>query len=319
MRPETYSGDAITKLLRKRTIATMPELMSALGTTVRRTVFRKLTKLSYRTSYSHGGRYYTLDELAHFDSLGLWAFKSAWFSAHGSLVTTVAALVRASEAGYFISELDDVLHVKTKDCLRGLVAVGTIAREAFLGRYLFCSADAGRRSAQLAARRARGPAATVSHVPAVGDEIKATLVLFLGMLDEKQRRAFAGLESMKFGPGGDALVGKVLGRRSRRAATSCSLATSSGHGCDVPERVGRRWKKNAGDHPADPGTTEAGHRRRSHERAEVDTQDDDQDLFRTRPGRPSRESEYRRPPAHPTQLSSSVKRKEDLNLLAGRS
>jgi hypothetical protein len=211
MRPEAYSGDVIAKLLRKRTIATMPELMSALGTSVQRTVFRKLAKLSYRTSYSHGGRYYTLDELAHFDSLGLWAFKSAWFSAHGSLVTTVAALVRVSEAGYFVNELDEVLHVKTKDCLRGLVAAGRIAREEYLGRYLFCSADPGRRNVQLAARRAHGSAATASRVPAVADEIKATLILFLGMLDEKQRRAFAGLESMKFGPGGDALVGEALG------------------------------------------------------------------------------------------------------------
>ena len=28
------------------------------------TVFRKLSELEYRTSYSHRGRYYTLDELA---------------------------------------------------------------------------------------------------------------------------------------------------------------------------------------------------------------------------------------------------------------
>ncbi len=37
----------------------MPE-MTALSTAARRTVFRKLKQLPYRTSYSHCGRYYTL-------------------------------------------------------------------------------------------------------------------------------------------------------------------------------------------------------------------------------------------------------------------
>jgi len=211
MRPEIYAGDAITRLLRKTTIATMPDLMAALGTSVERTVFRKLSKLSYRASYSHGGRFYTLDELARFDSLGLWSFKSAWFSAHGSLVATATALVPASTTGYFVDEFDELLHVGTKDCLRRLARERRIARETLQGRHLYCSADAARRSAQLAARAALGGARADARVRPVTDDLKATLILFLGMLDEKQRRVFAGLESIKFGSGGDALVAKLLG------------------------------------------------------------------------------------------------------------
>jgi hypothetical protein len=45
----------------------------------------------------------------------------------------------------------------------------------------------------------------------VSDEVKATIVLFLGLLDEKQRRLFAGLESIKLGRGGDLLVAELLG------------------------------------------------------------------------------------------------------------
>ena len=37
--------------------------MTALGTGARRTAFRKLKEIPYRASYSHRGRYYTLDEL----------------------------------------------------------------------------------------------------------------------------------------------------------------------------------------------------------------------------------------------------------------
>jgi hypothetical protein len=212
MRPERYSASTITALLRRKTIATMPELMTALGTPVERTVFRKLSEVPYRASYSHGGRFYTLDELARFDLLGLWSYRSVWFSAHGSLVDTAAALVDASAGGYFVDELDAALHVRTKDCLRHLVGRGRLARESFGSRHLYCSADTARGRTQMAARRARTNSLFASPVTgAVPDELKATIVLFLGLLDEKQRRLFAGLESLKVGRGGDLLVAEALG------------------------------------------------------------------------------------------------------------
>lgn len=209
MRPELYSANAITALLRRKTIATMPELMKALGTSVERTVFRKLAELRYRASYSHRGRFYALDALASFDALGLWSYKSVWFSAHGSLVETAAALVDASSAGYFTEQLDDVLHVRTKDCLRQLVRAKRLAREEVRGRHLACSADPAKRRAQLAARHALLGAA--ARPVAASEEMKATIILFLGLLDEKQRRLFAGLESIKLGRGGDVLVAQALG------------------------------------------------------------------------------------------------------------
>jgi len=211
MRPEHYSADTIAALLRKNTVATMPEILAELGTSVERTVFRKLSELRHRASYSHGGRYYVLDESARFDSQGLWSFQSVWFSAHGSLVDTATTLVDASSTGYLVEELDKALHVKTKDCLRNLVERGRLAREDFGGRHLYCSANVGKRQAQVAARQAPGSLAAAPVEARVSDELKATIILFFGLLDEKQRRLFAGLESLKLGRGGDALVAEALG------------------------------------------------------------------------------------------------------------
>jgi hypothetical protein len=126
-------------------------------------------------------------------------------------VDTAATLVDVSSAGYLITELDDALHVKTKDCLRQLVEHGRLAREDCGGRHLYCSLDAGKRGAQVAARQARGGALAYPVVAPVSDELKATIVLFLGLLDEKQRRLFAGLESLKLGRGGDDIVADTLG------------------------------------------------------------------------------------------------------------
>ena len=43
------------------------------------------------------------------------------------------------------------------------------------------------------------------------EELKAAIVLFHGLLDEKQRRLYAGLESAKIGHGGDQQIADLLG------------------------------------------------------------------------------------------------------------
>ena len=68
MRPTSYQSEDLDRLLRKHKIATLDDLKAVLGTDVDSTVFRKLNELAYRTSYSHRGSYYTLDEVAQFDS-----------------------------------------------------------------------------------------------------------------------------------------------------------------------------------------------------------------------------------------------------------
>jgi len=45
----------------------------------------------------------------------------------------------------------------------------------------------------------------------VPDELKARVILYFSLLDEKQRRLYAGLESLKLGYGGDRKVAEFLG------------------------------------------------------------------------------------------------------------
>jgi len=209
-------AEAIRRLLLQQKIATMPELKEALGTDVDVTVFRKLRDLAHRTSYSHSGKYYTLDEIARFDAIGLWSFRSVWFSKFGTLIRTCEVLVNEAEAGYFTDELEATLHVGVKDALRKLAVEERIAREKVAGRFLHVSTDTATRRQQLRARQVRmaTPGDLVSFgggVRVLPDELKAAIVLFFAMLDEKQRRLYAGLESMKLGHGGDQRVAELLG------------------------------------------------------------------------------------------------------------
>jgi hypothetical protein len=215
MRPTQYPAEAAASLIRKQKIASLPELMAALGTDARRTAFRKLRELSCRTSYSHCGCYYTLDDVAEFDELGLWSHRQVWFSVYGTLLATTAALVEASELGYFIDELDNVVHVGTKDVLRQLVQAGRLRREQVAGRFLYCAGEPGRRRKQLVARRALlsepGIAGPLPEAAILPDELRAAIVLFFGLLDEKQRRLYAGLEALKTGRGGDVRIAELFG------------------------------------------------------------------------------------------------------------
>jgi hypothetical protein len=215
MRSESFRASDLARFLRRQQVATLSELKRALGSPVDSTVFRKLAELPYRTSYSHRGRYYTLDEVARFDDLGLWCFRSVWFSTYGTLLSTVGALVDASKAGYTASELENVLHVAVKAPLVKLVREGRLARRERLGRYLYVSPDAASRKRQLAARQVHeaepsslGLGAGVRVLP---EELKAAIVLFYSLLDEKQRRLYAGLEALKIGHGGDRQIAELLG------------------------------------------------------------------------------------------------------------
>jgi hypothetical protein len=215
MRLPFFSTDPLLRLLRTKKIAALPDLQRALGSQVPLTVFRKLKELGYRTSYSQRGRFYTLDRIARFDAQGLWSHDSVWFSCYGTLVDTAEAFVNRSPSGYFVAELEDALHVSVQDPLLRLVGQRRIARQLVSGLYLYSSCNAAVRQRQLQTRQA-GPSApfvsaSLIAAESVGDELKAGIILFCSLLDEKQRRLYAGLEALKLGRGGDRRISDLLG------------------------------------------------------------------------------------------------------------
>lgn len=215
MNTPKYHLQALTQFFNQHKIATLDQLRDALGSPARCTVFRKLTDLQYLSSYSHRGKYYTLKSIARFSEQGLWSFRSVWFSRFGNLLQTCQALVHHSEAGYSAGELKDIVQVKTKHALTQLVRDGRLSRKTFDSVYVYLSGQKDVASRQIEARNAllqQSPAALMVANPDLATaEAKALLVLFCSMLNEKQRRLYAGLESLKLGHGGDAHIASILG------------------------------------------------------------------------------------------------------------
>ena len=215
MNTTKYHLQALRQFFEQHKIATLDQLREALGYPARCTVFRKLSNLQYLSSYSHRGKYYSLRSIVRFSEQGLWSFGSVWFSRFGNLLQTCQAFVHQSEAGYSAGELKNILQVKTKHALTKLVRDGRLARETFDSVYVYLSAQKEVASRQIEARKdllQQSPASMIVTNPDLAtDEAKALLILFCSMLNEKQRRLYAGLESLKLGHGGDVHISSILG------------------------------------------------------------------------------------------------------------
>lgn len=203
----------VLKFLQERKIASVEELRAILGGDARMTVFRALRRLGYLGSYSDRGQFYTLWQIPDFNALGLWSFHFVRFSKFGNLLSTAKALVEEAGAGYTAAELETILHVEVKHALLQLTRRGEISRGKIGLSHVYMSVDKGIQRQQRLTREDHQAHAEVGMGLAdeiLPDEIKAAIILFFSMLDEKQRRLYAGLEAAKLGHGGDRIIAELL-------------------------------------------------------------------------------------------------------------
>jgi hypothetical protein len=194
MERQKKRDDIVRNYLEENKIATIDQLKTVAETDATMTVYRCLSRLGYLVSYSHRGQFYTLQTTPQFDLKGLWSCRSAMFSRYGNLLETAVVLVGQSDAGITAAELEMILHVEAKHALLRLQRQGRIARTRLEGRFVYVSADNGERRRQelmrkeCDARRELGAGFT----ELLPEELRAAIVLFFSLLDEKERRLYAG-------------------------------------------------------------------------------------------------------------------------------
>lgn len=150
--PKINAQKKVENLLRKRRVVTISDLCEVIGSFSRMTVFRRLRQIEYVTSYTHAGRYYTLYDIARFDSDGIWFYEDIGFSQNGSLKNTVTYLVHGSGAGKFHFDLERQLRVRVHNVLLDLVKSKQIERIKFEGQYLYLSSDKEQSAKQIEQR-----------------------------------------------------------------------------------------------------------------------------------------------------------------------
>jgi len=172
---------ALDVLFRRKPVVVLDDLLRALDTTSRTTVFRALTSVGYHSSYSHAGKYYTLQRIPGFDAYGLWHHRNIGFSSRGTLRATVTWLVEEAMAGQIHEELQTRLGLRVHDTLRSLVEAKVIGRQTLGAVYLYVNADAEDAAAQLERRRALLAAPAPPSPPAT-IEIAQTVELLVEVI-----------------------------------------------------------------------------------------------------------------------------------------
>ncbi|NOZ79354.1 MAG: hypothetical protein GXP48_09320 [Acidobacteria bacterium] len=151
------SEEALRRLFRRQPVAELSDLFRVLETRARMSVFRRLQLLDYLSSFTHGGRYYTLTEVARFDPWGLWFHRGVGFSRAGTLKATVVELVDGSTAGMSPKELLVPVPNSLYNTLHELVDSGRVRRQKLAGLRLYLGTEAKRAELQLEQRQQQIP------------------------------------------------------------------------------------------------------------------------------------------------------------------
>lgn len=220
MKSINVSTEKLLTYLIKNKIATIDELKTILKTQSGMTTYRRLSELGYISSCSHSGKYYSLKRIARYNKYGLWLFNSVLFSKYGTLKNTLEILIYNSSKGYTASELNRIIKGKADDVLLELIKSKTINRKKISGVYVYFSRElnSGRKQELIRNDSIQYHGNLNMRPKILMNELKAALIIFLSTLNEKQRRLYAGFESLKVGHGGDKQIAELLNIDQRTVA-----------------------------------------------------------------------------------------------------
>src|SRR6056297_884708 len=125
---------SIENLFVEKKVLTLQNLSGYLNVSVR-TIQRMLSSLDMIRSYDHNGRYFSLEKLARYNSMGIWEYNNIHFSKFGTLKNTLSAIVNNSSQGMDASQIKDVLGVDTRSFLFQYKDASGIKREKIGNHY----------------------------------------------------------------------------------------------------------------------------------------------------------------------------------------
>jgi hypothetical protein len=137
----------LVPIFRGPRVLTLGQLLRRLSCS-RATVLRRLDEHGYYSSYNHSGQFLTIPEAADFDLQGLWLWRAARFSKHGTLKATVEHFVEESERGRTHEELSALLGVRAQNTLLDLVHEKKVYRERLGETYVYLNRKAHARRDQ---------------------------------------------------------------------------------------------------------------------------------------------------------------------------
>ncbi len=137
-----------TKLFIKEKCVTIKDISQVLEYSDR-SVQRLLKKLGYYSSFTHNGKWYTLEHIPEFDENGLWFYQGIGFSKWRNLAATILYLVENSVKGLTAGELSKILSSSCPPILNKIHKTGKINRVKTPRGFIYISMNSATKERQL--------------------------------------------------------------------------------------------------------------------------------------------------------------------------
>lgn len=136
------------KLFNKEKCVTIKEISQVLEYSDR-SVQRLLKKLGYYSSFTHNGKWYTLEHIPEFDKNGLWFYQGIGFSKWRNLTATILYLVEKSVKGLTASDLSSILSSSCPPILNKIHKASKINRVKTPRGFVYISMNSATKERQL--------------------------------------------------------------------------------------------------------------------------------------------------------------------------
>lgn len=139
---------AANKLFNKEKCLTMRDLSRKLEYSAR-SVQRLLKKLGYYSSFTHNGKWYTLEYMPEFDENGLWFYHGIGFSKWRNLTATILYLIENSTKGLTAGGLSSRLSSSCPPILNKIYKAGKLKRVKTQRGFVYISINPTTKERQL--------------------------------------------------------------------------------------------------------------------------------------------------------------------------
>ncbi len=152
MRPIKFDTNKYKERIKMLKVVKIKELAESSNCTVR-TLFNKLERRMYYTSYNFNKQYITLKEIPIFDENGIWGYEQVRFSKSGNVEETIQYIVNRSSSGISAGEIADILQIQTHNQLLKCRRKGMLISKRYGRNQIYFSADETKRKHQIEMRK----------------------------------------------------------------------------------------------------------------------------------------------------------------------
>ncbi len=135
--------ELLNKFIQTKKAVTIDELSPHVPHCIK-TIRRDIKELNGITSYTHRGKYITLQNIPAFDRNGIWFYRDIGFTKYRNSLDLIVNLINNSEKSYTKAELEDIMKIQISKQIQILLKQNRLQRVKLGAKYCYLSEELAR-------------------------------------------------------------------------------------------------------------------------------------------------------------------------------